>query len=242
MRDASRAMRDPLTERRLPVIEMFGPTLQGEGRVIGLKTMFVRLAGCDYACVWCDTKYAWEPGQLAKSEPLAPAAIVARLEAAAGGCRRVTLSGGNPALHDLAPLVEQLKARGWRTHMETQGSLAPAWLAEIDSATFSPKPPSSGMRTDWAVLAQALALCRDPDLKVVVFDEDDYAYAVDVHGRFPEVPLTLQVGNRVGEDTAATLLERLNRLADRALGDSRLGDVRVLPQMHVLIWGNRRGV
>jgi 7-carboxy-7-deazaguanine synthase len=37
------------TERRLPVIEMFGPTLQGEGRVIGLKTMFVRLAGCDYA-------------------------------------------------------------------------------------------------------------------------------------------------------------------------------------------------
>ena len=41
------------TERRLPVIEMFGPTLQGEGRVIGQKTMFVRLGGCDWACSWC---------------------------------------------------------------------------------------------------------------------------------------------------------------------------------------------
>jgi 7-carboxy-7-deazaguanine synthase len=56
------------------------------------------------------------------------------------------------------------------------------------------------------------------------------------------VPLTLQLGNRVGEDTTATLLERLDALADRALSDPRLGDVRVLPQLHVLLWGNRRGV
>jgi 7-carboxy-7-deazaguanine synthase len=228
--------------RRLPVIELFGPTLQGEGRVIGTKTMFVRLAGCDYACAWCDTKYAWAPDQLAKSELLAPAAIADRLAAAGGGCRRVTLSGGNPALHDLGALVALLRARGWRTHMETQGSLAPAWLRDLDSATFSPKPPSSGMRTDWQALADGLALCRDPDLKVVVFDEADYAYAVEVHGRFPEVPLTLQLGNRVGEDSAATLLQRLNGLAETALADPRLGDVRILPQLHVLLWGNRRGV
>ena len=235
-------MQPMASARRLPVIELFGPTLQGEGRVIGLKTMFVRLAGCDYACAWCDTKYAWQPGQLAKSELLAPAAVVARLEETAGGCRRVTLSGGNPALHDLGPLVALLRDRAWRTHMETQGSLAPGWLAELDSATFSPKPPSSGMATDWQALADGLALCRDPDLKVVVFDEADYAYAVEVHGRFPEVPLTLQLGNRVGEDTAASLLDRLNRLAETALGDPRLADVRVLPQLHVLLWGNRRGV
>src|SRR5579875_1830669 len=133
MPEAFKAMHEAV-ERRLPVIEMFGPTLQGEGRVIGLKTMFVRLAGCDYACSWCDTKYAWEPGQLAKSELLAPEAIVARLEAAGGGCRRVTLSGGNPALHDLSGLLARLKAGGWLTHMETQGSMAPAWLRELDSA------------------------------------------------------------------------------------------------------------
>jgi 7-carboxy-7-deazaguanine synthase len=228
--------------RRLPVIEIFGPTLQGEGRAIGCKTMFVRFSGCDYACSWCDTRYAWDPASLAPSEALAPAAIVERLEGQAGGCRRVTLSGGNPALHDLGPLVRSLRARGWRTHAETQGSLAPAWLAELDSATLSPKGPSSGMPTDWEALARGLALCRDPDLKVVVFDDGDYAHAVEVARRFPGVPLTLQVGNRVGEDRPQDLTERLRWLAERALADPRLGEVRVLPQLHVLLWGNERGV
>jgi 7-carboxy-7-deazaguanine synthase len=167
---------------------------------------------------------------------------VARLEAAAGGCRRVTLSGGNPALYDLGPLVGLLRERGWRTHVETQGSLAPDWLREVDAASFSPKGPSSGMGTDWAVLARGIALCSAADLKVVVFGDADYEYAVEVQRRFPGVPLTLQVGNRVGEDAAADLLDRLRWLAAKVLADARLADVRVLPQLHVLLWGNERGV
>lgn len=228
--------------RRLPVIEVFGPTVQGEGRLIGRKTMFVRFAGCDYACSWCDTKYAWEPSQLAPSEALEPDGIVERLEAAAGGCRQVTLSGGNPALHDLGPLVRRLRARGWATHAETQGSLAPAWLAELDALTVSPKGPSSGMATDWPALAACLALARDADLKLVVFDELDYEHAVEVRRRFPDVPLTLQVGNRVGADKAEERLAALRRLVATVLADPRLGDVRVLPQLHVMLWGEARGV
>jgi 7-carboxy-7-deazaguanine synthase len=228
--------------RRLPVVEIFGPTLQGEGRVIGLKTMFVRFAGCDYACSWCDTPYTWNPAELAPAEPLAPAEIAARLTALSGGCRDVTLTGGNPALHDLGPLVRLLRAAGWRVHVETQGSVAPAWLAEADTVTLSPKGPTSGMRTDWDVLARAVAMARDPDLKVVVFDEADYEYAVEVGRRFPGVPLTLQVGNRVGQEGAEDWLRKLDLLAARALADPRLPRVRVLPQLHVLLWGNRRGV
>ena len=45
---------------RIPVIEIFGPTIQGEGAVIGLKTMFVRTAGCDYSCSWCDSSFTWD--------------------------------------------------------------------------------------------------------------------------------------------------------------------------------------
>lgn len=45
---------------KIPVLEIFGPTIQGEGRVIGRKTMFVRTAGCDYRCSWCDSSFTWD--------------------------------------------------------------------------------------------------------------------------------------------------------------------------------------
>ncbi len=45
---------------KLPVMEIFGPTIQGEGMVIGQKTMFVRTAGCDYSCSWCDSAFTWD--------------------------------------------------------------------------------------------------------------------------------------------------------------------------------------
>lgn len=227
---------------RLPVVEIFGPTLQGEGVVIGLKTMFLRLAGCDWACAWCDTPYAWKPGELAPVRRMTPQAIRDELHRRAGTCRDLTITGGNPALHDLTELIRLLKADGWRIHVETQGTRAPAWLAQVDLVTFSPKPPSSGMPEDWEGLAAGIRLARQAVLKVVVFDDRDYEYARRVRRRFPHLPFVLQVGNRVGEDDRESLLARLAWLAERALADPELEGVRVLPQLHVLLWGNRRGV
>ena len=48
-----------------PVLEIFGPTIQGEGMVIGRKTMFVRTGGCDYRCSWCDSAFTWDGSQKA---------------------------------------------------------------------------------------------------------------------------------------------------------------------------------
>ncbi len=228
--------------RPLPVIEIFGPTLQGEGRQIGRKTMFVRLAGCDWGCAWCDSAYTWKPGALAPSERLGPEEILQRLMRLDATCRRVTLSGGNPALHDCADLVDTLHAATYRVHVETQGSRAPDWLGRVDAVTVSPKGPSSGMPPDWEGLRATLAVSRDPDLKIVVFDDNDLTYAKKVHEKHPGIPLTLQVGNRVGQDTREDLLGRLDWLAHQVLADASLEDVRVLPQLHVLLWGNRRGV
>ncbi len=45
---------------KIPVMEIFGPTIQGEGMVIGQKTMFVRTGGCDYSCSWCDSRFTWD--------------------------------------------------------------------------------------------------------------------------------------------------------------------------------------
>ena len=229
--------------KKLPVIEIFGPTLQGEGSVIGLKTMFLRLAGCDYSCSWCDSKYTWQKGAMAPITWLEPEAIRSQVEELGGNCRQLSISGGNPALHDLNDLITTMqRAPGYWINVETQGSLAPDWFGRVDSVTVSPKGPSSGMATDWEALAASIDRSRAPTLKVVVFDAADYEYAATVHGRFPEVPLYLQVGNNVGSDDSTGLLQRLHWLAERVIGDERLSDVRVLPQMHVLLWGNKRGV
>ncbi len=97
------------------------------------------------------------------------------------------------------------------------------------------------MMTNYIQLDRFAAL-PNANLKVVVFDEADYAYARDIHLRYPHVPFYLQVGNPVGEDDTATLLAKLDWLGSLALADPAMGGAIVLPQLHVLLYGNRRGV
>lgn len=230
-------------ELQLPVNEIFGPTIQGEGFVIGRRSMFVRFAYCDYQCVWCDTKYSWVP-ELMTFERLSPSQIVDQL-VSRSGCRRVTLTGGNPAIHNLAPLLAALKGRPdpYEVILETQGSVARDWFAWCDLVTLSPKPPSSGMATNWEKLDRCVTLAHNAVLKVVVLDEADYAFARQVHQRYPNLPLALQVCNEAGRDNAETLLDKCRVLAERVLhDDADWGDIAVLPQLHVLLWGNKRGV
>lgn len=234
----------------IPVMEVFGPTIQGEGMAIGRKTMFVRTGGCDYQCVWCDSKFTWDGSQ--KAEMLTPAEIWDRLVAlGAGGFDYVTISGGNPALigHSMAQLIHLLHTHGVQVGLETQGSRWQEWFLQINQLTLSPKPPSSGMAVDESILQSILERVRDgqvdTSLKVVVFDDDDYAFARKIHDAFPDVPLFLSVGNDNVSDTADVsrrLLEKTEWLVSRVLADDALKDVRVLPQLHVLLWGNKRGV
>ncbi|WP_059104859.1 7-carboxy-7-deazaguanine synthase QueE [Shouchella shacheensis] len=235
--------------KKIPVMEIFGPTIQGEGMVIGRKTMFVRTGGCDYRCSWCDSAFTWDGS--GKSELLHAEQIVERLEVC-GGERfdHVTISGGNPALHKgIAELVALLEQRKVKTAVETQGSIWQDWLLDITDVTISPKPPSSKMDTDFAKLDDFVGKLdeRQMSLKVVVFDEEDFAYACDVHLRYPNVPFYLQVGNAdTHTSDQETLLQRsLHRyewLIEKAMDEPIMNDARVLPQLHTFLWGNKRGV
>src|SRR5262249_50968472 len=114
--------------KTFPVVEIFGPVLQGEGRMIGTPTLFVRLGYCDYRCRWCDTLYAVLPDQVREhSIRLSAAAIHDQLDALDTAVPWVTLSGGNPVLHDLAELVALLHASGRKLAVETQGTLFRDW-------------------------------------------------------------------------------------------------------------------
>ncbi|WP_127508108.1 7-carboxy-7-deazaguanine synthase QueE [Paenibacillus humicus] len=251
---ASSAAGKPSVRGRIPVLEIFGPTVQGEGMVIGVKTMFVRTAGCDYSCSWCDSAFTWDGSAKDEIRWMEPEEIAGELERLAGGRTpgHVTLSGGNPALlRPLGGLIDLLHSRGALVALETQGSRWQDWFADIDELTLSPKPPSSGMDTDWTVLetiaARLAEAGRLPSLKVVVMSAEDLAYAKEVHRRFPEIPMFLQAGNdRLEEPDAAALrnylADRYERLVDMVMDDPEWSRVRVLPQLHAWLWGNKRGV
>ena len=131
---------------KIPVIELFGPTIQGEGAVIGAKTMFVRTYGCDYRCAWCDSAFTWDGTAKDEARLLEPYEIIAELEAlAAGNYEWVTVTGGNPGLigAPMQALADELHRRGVKMAVETQGSRWQDWFRTADVLTVSPKPPSS---------------------------------------------------------------------------------------------------
>jgi 7-carboxy-7-deazaguanine synthase len=183
----------------IPISEIFGPTVQGEGPLIGRPAVFVRTGGCDYRCTWCDTLYAVLPGHRDEWVPMTAPEILSRVDDLAGGHPvLVTLSGGNPAIRSLGPLIGLGRSHGHSFALETQGSVAAPWFAAVDWLILSPKPPSSGMNTNWEALEACLAAAGQRPrsvLKIVVFDDADYEYAKTVSRRYPALPVYLQVGN-----------------------------------------------
>lgn len=114
-----------------PVMEHFY-TLQGEGFYQGAAAYFVRLGGCDVGCVWCDVKESWD----ATAHPhMSIAAIVDTIKATPA--QLVVITGGEPLIHNLAPLTAALKEAGLQTNIETSGShpLSGEW----DWICLSPK-------------------------------------------------------------------------------------------------------
>jgi len=116
------------------VVEIFS-SIQGEGLRSGLPTTFVRLAGCNLRCAWCDTPEALDP---AGRRRMSAAEITAAVTEVAAG-RMVVLTGGEPALQPIGSLIDNLRTAGFGVGIETNGTrpLPPG----LDWVTLSPKPP-----------------------------------------------------------------------------------------------------
>ena len=175
----------------VPIAEVFGPTIQGEGPLAGVPTAFVRVGGCDYKCSWCDSLHAVLPEHVRKLDRWTPEQIRDAVRDVTDGtaAKWVTISGGNPAMyeqlgHVADMLVDDL---GLYVAVETQASRWQDWLSGVDQLVLSPKPPSSGMWTDahaeeTQTFFERLASAGSrgawrPAIKLVVFDDDDYEWA-----------------------------------------------------------------
>lgn len=235
-------------EPTIRISEIFGPTIQGEGALIGQPTVFVRTGGCDYRCSWCDTLYAVESTYRRDWKPMNAQAIMKRVkELSSGKPLTITLSGGNPATQDCSAFIQAGKQDGYSFAMETQGSIAQDWFKDLDILTLSPKPPSSGMSTNWDILrdcANAAGANTKVALKIVIANDADYAYAKEAHAHLPHLTLYLQPCNaQVSKDhiNMDNLSADMRALVDRITQDQWFTPI-ILPQLHVYLWGNERGV
>jgi len=158
------------------VMEMFY-SLQGEGYHQGKAAFFIRLAGCDVGCVWCDVKESWDAN---KHPHLSIDEIVNA--ALAHPSKIAIVTGGEPLLHVLDPLTTALKTAGFQTHIETSGSspLSGQW----DWICLSPKKFKFPLEESVAAASE---------LKVVVFNKSDIDWAESFEKRVsPNCKLYLQ--------------------------------------------------
>lgn len=236
---------------RLPVVEIFGPTLQGEGPDMGRPAYFVRLGGCDYRCSWCDSMYAVEPAGVRLADRLTEQQIIDRVSGLAAGPDLVVLTGGNPALFELGQLTRMFHAADMEVAVETQGSRWKQWLGQVDRLVVSPKGPSSAMDTPKhrSLLKRFMAQATDSRvtlaLKAVIFNAEDLEHARWLAWRWPGVSLHLSTGTDVGlgeHETVDRVRARLRWLSEAVAIDPDLRHVQVGTQQHVLTWGTRRGV
>lgn len=152
-------------------------TIQGEGAWSGHAAHFIRLAGCDVGCVWCDVKESWDASLYSafNSEE-----IILKLEKNA--CTKVVITGGEPAMYNLNELTTALKKAGYSVHIETSGAYPLTGV--FDWVCFSPKKFKQPV-TDFGTLAD--------ELKVIVFNKSDFEWAESFRASLnPQCKLYLQ--------------------------------------------------
>lgn len=201
--------------KKHPVIEIFGPTIQGEGHVLGAVTSFVRFGGCDYLCKMCDSLHAVIPKLVKQNATYMNAGQIYR-EVMRIQTPMVTFSGGNPVMHDLDELVNMLASEfyngGPRIAVETQGSLWRDWLLKCKWVTVSPKGPGMGEVFEPDKFKNFITQLRyaptpkmgsynpqnrDWSVKVVILGQDDIEFAKLLLSHYPEISsrFYLSLGN-----------------------------------------------
>lgn len=152
----------------LPLVETFH-SIQGEGVWTGTNAFFIRLAGCDVGCSWCDTKHSWNAHRHPQRQI---DSLIA--EAKEANSAIVVITGGEPLMHDLFSLTNRLKAAGLQVHLETSGTHP--FSGNFDWVTFSPKRSKPPHESIYAHVSE---------LKIVVANQLDLLWAEDHVTKIP---------------------------------------------------------
>jgi len=225
----------------MKIIEIFY-SLQGEGFLAGVPSVFVRLAGCPLRCRWCDTKYAWDE-EAGRQYGISD--IVRKVQQ--WPCKFVVITGGEPMISsDLPKLARELKTNGKHITIETAGI---AYIPEMPCDLMSISPKLSNSEPDEPKLA---AIHRNSKLDLAVLEEliDHYNYqlkfVVDSEADLPEIEETIEKLTNAEREKimlmpqAATRQELLAKSPMVADMCKRTG-CAFGQRLQVLLWNNRKG-
>lgn len=218
------------------LIELY-KSVQGESSFAGLPCIFVRLAGCNLRCAWCDSEYTFTGGK-----PFTEDEIVAQIEALAP-CRLIEFTGGEPMLQakELLPLMQRLLAEGYTLMMETSGERP---LAEVPSAVHKivdVKCPGAGAAANSFRIENLDALSKKDEVKFVISNREDYEFARDfirqhdLNGKAGGVLLSPAFQKTPSpQRTADNMALDPRKLVEWMLADGL--DARLSLQIHKFIW------
>jgi 7-carboxy-7-deazaguanine synthase len=227
----------------IPICEIFS-SFQGEGIKTGLLTAFVRFAGCNLDCRWCDTRYALDT---ADSIPMERSEILERVRTMR--IPNVCITGGEPLVQkESFDLVRDLVDEGFSIHLETNGSIDMKPLGSLTDLIFlsvDVKTPSSGeagsfMRSNLEIMSNS------DQIKFIIMNGRDMKFARDfLTENRPETSIIFTpCFNRNAEMVAGMVKDLLDDCLSS--GDTGIESFaersRFMIQTHRFIWGNRRGV
>ena len=209
----------------LTVNEIFA-SIQGESTFAGLPFVFVRLTGCNLRCKYCDTRYAYDEGQLSSVEEIVEKVREYEIP-------RVCVTGGEPLLQpETLELLDKLIDAKFLVTLETNGSIAVDKVNEKVHIILDVKTPGSG-EIDKNLLENLQKLKQKDEVKFVITDKKDYHWAKEIISKHDLTNIT-QV---LFSPCAGSI--NVHMLADWIVED-RL-DCRLNLQLHKIIWGNMRG-
>ncbi|MGH7178801.1 MAG: 7-carboxy-7-deazaguanine synthase QueE [Tepidisphaeraceae bacterium] len=228
----------------MKVAELFH-SIQGEGKLAGMPSFFVRASGCNLRCTWCDTPYAsWDP----QGEQLTVAQIVA--VAQANPSRHAVITGGEPLIMpDIAPLCDALNTAGFHITIETAATVFKP--LRLDLASLSPKLSNSTPRDreggryaqaherdrlNVEVIQRFIDTSPDFQLKFVVSSEEDLAEIHELLARLKNASASDVMLMPEGVDQQ-TLQSRAGWIVDVC----RRTGFRYCPRLHIALFGNVRG-
>jgi 7-carboxy-7-deazaguanine synthase len=225
------------------LIELY-KSVQGESSFAGLPCIFVRLAGCNLRCAWCDSEYTFTGGK-----PFTEDEIVAQIEALAP-CKLVEFTGGEPMLQakELLPLMHRLLTQNYTLMIETSGERPLGEVPEAVHKIVDVKCPGAGAAANSFRLENLEALTKNDEVKFVITGREDYEFARDficqhdLNGKaggillspaFRQIPSPQRTADNMALDP--------RKLVEWMLADGV--DARLSLQIHKFIWApTKKGV
>jgi 7-carboxy-7-deazaguanine synthase len=223
----------------LKIAELFY-SLQGEGALVGVPSVFIRTSGCNLRCAWCDTPYtSWQP----EGTDLTLDQILDEVKA--HPARHVVVTGGEPMmLSDAVPLTGRLRAMGLHITVETAGTVFRPVACDLMS--ISPKLSNSTPAGPWAQQHDRLRIERHTLLELMGRYPYQLKFVIEKPGDMEEVRMLL-ADLRADRERVILMPEGTDReqLRERGVWLAEIckeQGFRFSPRLHVDLYGNRRGV